>query len=94
LAAGPVRQGVWRRPPYWTSVTAHGDSDAKWARFAILFEPGELLDTPTPAVCEPEDDVPVNAGFCHNAYPPPGDAVDPEPYEPGSYPRIDAYTPP
>ena len=45
-------------------------------------------------MCEPEDDVPVNAGFCHNAYPPPGDAVDPEPYDPGSYPRIDAYTPP
>jgi hypothetical protein len=63
-------------------------------RFAILFEPGELLDMPTPAVCEPEDDVPVNAGFCHNAYPFPGDAIDPEPYEPGSYPRIDAFTPP
>ena len=75
-------------------VTSRGDSDGPWARFAILFEPGELSDTPTPAVCEPEDDVPVNAGFCHNAYPPPGDAADPEPYEPGSYPRLRAFTPP
>jgi phospholipid/cholesterol/gamma-HCH transport system substrate-binding protein len=75
-------------------ATAHGDSTARWARFAILFEPGELADNPTPATCQPEDDVTPNAGFCHNAYPPPGDAADPEPYEPGSYPRVDAYDPP
>ena len=76
------------------AVTAHGDSTAKWARFAILFEPGELADNPTPAVCEPEDDIPVNAGFCHNAYPPPNDALDNEPYEPGSYPRVEPFDPP
>jgi phospholipid/cholesterol/gamma-HCH transport system substrate-binding protein len=76
------------------SVTAHGDSTGRWARFSILFEPGELNDAPTPAVCEPEDDVPGNAGFCHNAYPPPNDALDPEPYEPGSYPRQQPFDPP
>jgi phospholipid/cholesterol/gamma-HCH transport system substrate-binding protein len=92
--AAPRANGLASFFANMASVTAHGDSTGKWARFAILFEPGELLDSPTPAVCEPEDDIPVNAGFCHNAYPPPGDAVDPEPYEPGSYPRIDAYTPP
>jgi phospholipid/cholesterol/gamma-HCH transport system substrate-binding protein len=91
--AAPRANGIASFFANMTSVTAHGDGE-KWTRFAILFEPGELLDSPTPAVCEPEDDVPVNAGFCHNAYPPPGDAVDPEPYEPGSYPRIDAFTPP
>lgn len=73
---------------------AHGDSDGRWVRFAILFEPGELDDTPTPAVCAPEDDIAVNAGFCHNAYPKPNDALDPEPYRAGSYPRLHAYKPP
>jgi hypothetical protein len=76
------------------SATAHGDSTGKWARFAILFEPGEIFDVPTPSVCEPEDDIAVNAGFCHNAYPPPNDALDPEPYEPGSYPRVEPFDPP
>ena len=76
------------------SVTAHGDSTGRWARFAILFEPGELNDAPTPSVCTPEDDVPANAGFCHNAYPAVGDALDPEPYEPGSYPRQQPFDPP
>lgn len=73
---------------------SRGDSDGKWVRFAILFEQGEVDDTPTPAVCEPEDDVPANAGFCHNAYPKPNDALDPEPYAPGSYPRLRAFDPP
>ncbi|MGI9020844.1 MAG: MlaD family protein [Solirubrobacterales bacterium] len=76
------------------SATAHGDSTGRWARFAILFEPGEMNDAPTPAVCAPEDDVPVNDGFCKNAYPEPNDALDPEPYEPGSYPRVQPFDPP
>jgi ABC-type transporter Mla subunit MlaD len=76
------------------SVTAHGDSTGRWARFAILFEPGEQNDVPTPAVCEPEDDIPVNQGFCHNAWPEPNDALDPEPHVPGSYPRVKAFDPP
>lgn len=76
------------------SVTDHGDADGAWARFAILFDEGELSDTPEPAICRPEDDVPVNTGFCQNAYPKPGDALDPEPHEPGSYPRLKPFEPP
>jgi hypothetical protein len=75
------------------SVTAHGDEAGRWARFAILFEPGELSDLPTPSTCSPDDDAAPNAGFCHNAYPEPGDAENPEPYEPGSYPRLKPYDP-
>ena len=73
------------------SATAHGDSAGKWARFAIMFLPGELLDSPSPATCRPEDDIAANSGVCHNAYPGPGDAADPEPYEPGSYERLKPY---
>ncbi|MGH2952192.1 MAG: MlaD family protein [Solirubrobacterales bacterium] len=78
----------------FTGLTANGDSLGKWARFAILLEPGELLDVPTPATCEPEDDVAVNAGFCHNAYPSPEDPLDNEPYRPGSYERLEPFDPP
>ena len=59
-----------------------------------MFEPGELLDQPTEATCYPEDDVRLNAGLCHNAYPEPGDALDPEPYVKGSYERLQPYDPP
>jgi phospholipid/cholesterol/gamma-HCH transport system substrate-binding protein len=76
------------------SVTAHGDADGAWARFAILFEPGELTDQPLPATCYPEDDVSVNTGFCQNAYPKAGDAADPEPYVKGSYPHLKPFKPP
>jgi phospholipid/cholesterol/gamma-HCH transport system substrate-binding protein len=75
----------------FVSVTASGDP-RKWARFAILLEPGELSDVPTPATCSPEDDVSPNAGFCHNAYPEPNDARDPEPFEP-PYPRLQPFEP-
>jgi phospholipid/cholesterol/gamma-HCH transport system substrate-binding protein len=77
-----------------SSVADHGDSVGKWARFAFTFEPGEIADSPTPAVCRPEDDLPTNAGFCHNAYPAPLDGLDNEPYEPGSYPRLMPFEPP
>ena len=43
-------------------ATAHGDSDGAWARFAIMFEPGEVIDEPTPATCYPEDDIPREHG--------------------------------
>jgi phospholipid/cholesterol/gamma-HCH transport system substrate-binding protein len=76
------------------SVTASHDSDGHWARFAILFEEGELDDAPTPAICEPEDDLPVNAGFCHNPYPGPTDALDNEPYVSGTYPQLEPFDPP
>jgi virulence factor Mce-like protein len=76
------------------SATAHGDSEGRWARFATLFDPGEITDDPLPAICRPEDDLPLNVGLCQNAYPEPNDALDPEPYESGSYPRLQPYDPP
>ncbi|MGH2985672.1 MAG: hypothetical protein ACRDLO_03155, partial [Solirubrobacterales bacterium] len=92
--AAPRVNGITSFFANMASATAHGDGDGAWARFAILFEPGELTDVPTPAVCAPEDDLPGNTGLCHNAYPGAGDALDPEPYQPGSYPRLEPFTPP
>jgi phospholipid/cholesterol/gamma-HCH transport system substrate-binding protein len=92
--AAPRSRGIVSFFSNLDSVTAHGDPDGAWARFAILFDPGELSDNPEPATCRPEDDIPVNTGFCQNAYPKPGDATDPEPYEPGSYPHLKPFTPP
>jgi phospholipid/cholesterol/gamma-HCH transport system substrate-binding protein len=92
--AAPRTKGIVSFFSNMASATAHGDSDGAWARFAILFDPGELTDNPEPATCRPEDDVALNLGFCQNAYPRPNDALDPEPYEPGSYERLQPYTPP
>jgi phospholipid/cholesterol/gamma-HCH transport system substrate-binding protein len=92
--AAPRTKGIVSFFANMASVTAHGDGDGAWARFAILFEPGELTDSPAQATCRPEDDGPLNAGFCQNAYPQPGDAADPEPYQPGSYERLKPYDPP
>ncbi len=93
--AAPRAKGIASFFSNFAGVTAHGDSDGAWARFAIMFEPGELLDSPTEASCYPEDDVASNnLGLCHNAYPEPGDALDPEPYVPGSYPRLEPFDPP
>ena len=92
--AAPRAPGIVSFFSNMAGATAHGDSDGAWARFAIMFEPGEVIDQPTPATCYPEDDIPVNTGLCHNAYPAPGDASDPEPYEPGSYPRLRPFKPP
>jgi hypothetical protein len=89
--AAPRANGIVSFFSNMAGVTAHGDSDGSWARFGILVEPGELLDFVTPSVCRPEDDLPVNLGVCQNAYPEPNDALDPEPYEPGSYERLEAY---
>lgn len=75
------------------SATAHGDSLSRWARFHFTFEPGEQSDVPTPSVCQPEDDIAPNAGFCQNAYPEPNDALNPEPFN-GTYPRLLPFTPP
>ena len=56
---GPAAQGHRLVLLQLRGVTAHGDSDGAWARFAIMFEPGEVIDEPAPATCYPEDDVPV-----------------------------------
>jgi phospholipid/cholesterol/gamma-HCH transport system substrate-binding protein len=92
--AAPRTKGIVSFFSNFAGLTAHGDSDGAWARFAIMFEPGEIADSPTPATCLPEDDVAPNLGLCHNAYPAPDDARDPEPYEPGSYERLKPYKPP
>jgi hypothetical protein len=92
--AAPRSQGIVSFFANFAGLTSHGDSDGAWARFAIMFEPGEVADTPLPASCRPEDDVAVNSGLCHNAYPEPGDAADPEPHEPGTYERLRPYDPP
>lgn len=89
--AAPRANGIVSFFSNMAGVTAHGDSDGAWARFGIIFEPGQLLDLRTPSVCRPEDDLPVNLGVCHNAYPQPNDALDNEPYEPGSYERLKPY---
>ncbi len=72
-------------------ATSHGDSKGNWARFYIGTEPGELADTPTPANCA-KGQTPTS-GVCHNSYPKPGDALNPQPYVPGSYPRLRPYNP-
>jgi phospholipid/cholesterol/gamma-HCH transport system substrate-binding protein len=92
--AAPRTNGIVSFFSNFAGLTAHGDSDGAWARFAIMFEPGEVADTPRPATCYPEDDVSVNTGLCHNPYPGPGDALDPEPYQPHSYPHLKPYNPP
>ncbi len=71
-----------------TSATQSGDSVGRWARFHLIFEDGTYTDSPLPATCYPEDDVPVNVGVCNNAFPEAGDALDPEPFVPGSYERL------
>jgi phospholipid/cholesterol/gamma-HCH transport system substrate-binding protein len=75
-------------------VSKNGDERSRWVRFGIIIEPGEGDDIPTPATCYPEDDVPANQGFCHNAYPRPLDPLNNEPYVPGSYPRLHPFNPP
>jgi phospholipid/cholesterol/gamma-HCH transport system substrate-binding protein len=92
--AAPRINGITSFFSNMASATAHEDRSGAWARFAILFEVGELLDVPLNATCEPEDDVRVNVGLCQNAYPAPGDADDNEPYEPGSYERLQPFDPP
>ncbi len=56
--AAPRSRGIVSFFSNFDWVTAHGDADGAWARFAILFDPGELSDNPDPATCYPEDDVP------------------------------------
>ena len=92
--AAPRTNGLVSFFSNFAGLTSHGDTDGAWARFAIMFEPGEVADVPTPAKCSPEDDASTNLGLCHNAYPNPNDALDPEPYVRGSYPRLHAYKPP
>ncbi len=47
--AAPRIRGIASFFSNFAGLTSHGDSDGAWARFAIMFEPGELLDQPTEA---------------------------------------------
>jgi hypothetical protein len=62
-----------------------GDRDGNWLRTAAVFEPNLGSDVPS-TMCP--------ATLCFNAFPGPGDAADPQPYNPGSYPRLKPYDPP
>ena len=56
-----------------------------------MFIPDEVEDLSEPSSCVEGDAPPSPTGVCPNAYPKPGDAADPQPYEPGSYPRLKPY---
>jgi ABC-type transporter Mla subunit MlaD len=74
---------------------AQSDSLGHAARFSGNIVPLETIGGASPGICSPEDDVPIpNVGVCSNAYPAPNDALNPEPYVPGSYPRLLPWNPP
>ena len=73
------------------SVIDHSDSVGRYARFAILTDPGALADNPIPGACTGGTEIPNS--WCSNAYPQPDDAADNQPFE-GTYPRLVPYTPP
>ena len=78
----------------FAGLTAHGDSRRRLGavRDHVRARRGRRrADAGRPATRRTTS--PSNTGVCHNAYPEPGDALDPEPYEPGSYPRLRAVRP-
>lgn len=73
-------------------VVAHSDDVGRYARFAILTDPGALLDQPLPGSCG-QDASPPPQSWCYNAYPEPDDSLDNQPFS-GEYPRLVPYEPP
>jgi phospholipid/cholesterol/gamma-HCH transport system substrate-binding protein len=63
----------------------HGDSQGPWFQGFLDVTTGGLLGSSTGC------DSPV--GLCVNPYPKPGDARDPQPYQPGDFPRLEPYYP-
>jgi virulence factor Mce-like protein len=61
-------------------TVSHGDSDGPWLHGFLLLTPGGVSGTA--GGCKDID------GLCVNPYPPPDDALDPQPYKPGSYPKL------
>ena len=54
----------------------------------LTIDPAEQEDSPQPANCDPAtQNQEPNQGYCNNAYPGPGDALNPQPFAP-PYPRI------
>lgn len=68
-------------------ATASGDADGHWIRTAAVLDPFLGLDVNGADGCP-------DFGLCYNGYPGPGDSVDPQPYEPGSYERLYPFDPP
>ena len=67
----------------WFSQTAglgaHGDAKGKWARFNMFVDPQTAFGIP--------------GGVDGNSYTGPDDAENPQPYAPGSYPRLTPFKP-
>lgn len=72
----------------------HRDSRGHYALAGVQLDPNEALDSPAAANCNPatQGNAPNN-GYCRNAYPGPGDALNPQPFT-GPYPRITPCTVP
>ena len=77
------------------SAVAHSDEVGRYARFAIIGDPGLLSDSPHDGNCVPGSGEPASPGpgFCYNAYPQPDDALNNQPFA-GSYPQLLPYAPP
>jgi hypothetical protein len=63
----------------------HGDSQGPWFQGFLDVTTGGLLGSSTG--CDSSE------GLCVNPYPKPGDALDPQPYAPGDFPRLEPYFP-
>jgi phospholipid/cholesterol/gamma-HCH transport system substrate-binding protein len=70
------------------SAFAQSDSLGHAARFSGNVVAGETLGGASPCLPIP------NVGTCSNAYPAPNDALNPQTYVPGSYPRLLPWSPP
>ncbi len=68
------------------AAAGHSDSVGPYLRLGTVLDPAVQMDLP-PAPCTP------SGGICSNAYPVPGDALNPEPFD-GTYPRITPCDPP
>lgn len=69
------------------AATQSKDSDGHWVRTAVVLDPFLGLDVDGEPGCP-------DFGLCFNAYPGPGDSLDPQPFEAGTYPRLYPYDPP
>lgn len=69
-----------------SDTVSTGDDEGAWVRLFMPMDLDLLLGLDAP--CEP-----VPGGLCSNPYPKPGHAVDPQPYEQGSYQRRAPFAP-
>ena len=67
------------------SAASHSDSVGPYLRLGLAMDPAVLLDLPGAPCSE--------GGPCSNAYPGPGDALDPQPFD-GTYPQVTPCNPP